>query len=183
MGRVIVYIATSLDGFIARKNDDISWLDPFSGGSEDYGYQDFMRTIGTAIMGARTYEQSLIHPERLLIGLKNYVLSRRPLPIAPGIDTVFWNGSLTDCVKKIRTESEQDIFIVGGGQVVSRFLDEGLVDEICQFIVPVILTEGIPLYTGLRQEVSLNLVEAVPYRTGIVKLRYLPRTASAGLIR
>ncbi len=183
MGRVIVYIATSLDGFVARKDDDISWLDPFSGGGEDYGYQDFMRTIGTAVMGARTYEQSLIHPERLLIGLKNYVLSRRLLPIAPGIDTVFWNGSLTSLVKKIRTESEQDIFIAGGGQVVLRFLDERLVDEICQFIVPVILTEGIPLYTGLRQEVSLNLVEAVPYRTGIVKLRYLPSTASAGLRR
>jgi len=58
-----------------------------------------------------------------------------------------------------------------------------LVDEIYQFIVPVILTEGIPLYNGLRKEVSLNLIEAVPYRTGIVKLRYLPRTASVGLIR
>jgi dihydrofolate reductase len=175
MGKVVVFIATSLDGFIARKNDDISWLDPFSGGGEDYGYQEFIRNIGTAVMGARTYEQSIIHPERLLIGLKNYVLTGRPLPVAPGIDTEFWDGPLTGLVKKIRQESDRDVYVVGGGQVVSRFLDEGLVDEICQFIVPVILKEGIPLYTGLRQECTLDLIEAVPYRSGIVKLRYIPR--------
>ncbi len=100
MGRVVVYIATSLDGFIARKDDDISWLDPFSGGGEDYGYQEFIRNAGTAVMGARTYEQSIIHPERLLICLKNYVLTRRPLPVASGIDTEFWDGPLTGLVKK-----------------------------------------------------------------------------------
>jgi dihydrofolate reductase len=183
MGRVIVSIATSLDGFIARTDDDISWLDPFSGGGEDYGYQEFIRNAGAAVMGARTYEQSIIHPERLLIGLKNYVLARRTLPVAPGIDTEFWDGPLAGLVQKIRQESDRDVYVAGGGQVVSRFLDEGLVDEICQFIVPVILTEGIPLYTGLRQEVFLDLIETVPYRSGIVKLRYFPRTGSGTMIR
>ena len=174
MCRVVVYIATSLDGFIARKDDDISWLDPFSSDSEDYGYAGFMKNIGTAVMGARTYEQSIIHPERLLTGLKNYILTSRPLPPAPGIDAESWNGPLTDLIKKIRNESEQDVYVVGGGQVVSRFLNEDLIDEINQFIVPTILTDGIPLYTGLRKEVSLKLIDSMPYDTGIVKLRYLP---------
>ena len=174
MCRVVVYIATSLDGFIARKDDDISWLDPFSTDSEDYGYEDFMKNIGTAVMGARTYEQSIIHPERLLTGLKNYILTSRSLPPAAGIDAESWNGPLTDLIKKIRNESEQDVYVVGGGQVVSRFLNEDLIDEINQFIVPTILTDGIPLYTGLRKEVSLKLIDSMPYDTGIVKLRYFP---------
>ncbi len=174
MGKVIVYIATSLDGFIARPDDDISWLDPFSAGGEDYGYGDFIRNIGTAVMGARTYEQSLVHPERLLTDLKNYILTSRSLPLAPGTRTELWYGPLSRLIEKIRGESEKDIFIVGGGQVISRFLDEGLVDEIHQFIVPVILRDGIPLYTGLQREISLNLIEATLYNTGIVKVRFVP---------
>ena len=162
MSRVIVYIATSLDGFIARLDDDISWLDPFNASGEDYGFADFMKTVGTAVMGARTWEQSLIHPERLLRGIKTYILTTRSLPSAPGIEGELWQGPLTGLVKKIRQESERDVYIVGGGKVISRFLDEGLIDEIRQFIVPVILKEGIPLYTGLRDEIPLHLVKAVP---------------------
>ena len=167
-----MYIATSLDGFIARRDDDISWLDPFNAGGEDYGFSDFMKTVGTAVMGARTYEQSLAHPERLLTGIKTYVLTSRPLPIATGSDADLWHGTLTGLVKKIRQESNDDVYIVGGGQVISRFLDEGLIDEIRQFIVPVILNEGIPLYTGLRQEIFLHLINVEPYRSGIVQVRY-----------
>jgi dihydrofolate reductase len=175
MGRVVVYIATSLDGFIARRDDDISWLDPFSAGSEDYGYKEYIKTIGTAVMGARTYEQSLVHPERLLTGLKNYILTHRSLPTVPGIGAEFWQGPPTGLITQIRKESDKDIFVVGGGRVVSQFLDAGLIDEIDQFLVPVILKDGIPLYTGIRQEISLNLVDAKAYSTGIVRLRYLPQ--------
>ena len=174
MRKVIAYIATSLDGFIARPDDDVSWLDPFNAGGEDYGFADFMKTVGTAVMGARTYEQSLAHPERLLSGVKNYVLTSRFLPPAPGSEVVFWHGPLTGLVRKIRAESKKDIYVVGGGRVISRFLDEGLIDEIWQFVVPVLLKEGIPLYTGLREEVSLQLIEVTPYSTGIVKMRYQP---------
>jgi len=177
MGKVFVYIATSLDGFIARPDDDISWLDPFSAASEDYGYGDFIKNIGTAIMGARTYEQSLAHPERLLTGLKNYILTSRSLPLAPETSTELWHGPLFQLIQKIRRESEKDIFIVGGGQVISRFLEEGLVDEILLFIVPVILGEGIPLYTGFKREISLKLIGATPYSTGIVKLHFVPDPA------
>ncbi len=175
MGKVGVYIATSLDGFIARKDDDISWLDPFNARGEDYGYGDFIRSMGTAIMGARTYEQSLANPERLLTGLKNYILTSRYLPLA-GADTERWHGPLSELVQEIRRESERDIYIAGGGQVISRFLNKGLIDEMHLFIVPVLLGEGIPLFTGLQSDVSLHLVQASPYRTGIVKLLYVPKS-------
>ena len=179
MGKVIVYIAASLDGFIARQDDDISWLDPFSNTGEDYGFGEFIRNTGTAVMGARTYEQSLAHPERLLTGVKTYVLTSRSLPPAPGTRTEFWHGSLFRLIQEIRQESEKDIYIVGGGQVISRFADEGLVDEICQFIVPVILGRGIPLYSGLTREINLKLIETLSYDTGIVKLRFVPGLAQA----
>jgi dihydrofolate reductase len=172
MSRVILYIATSLDGFIARKDDDISWLDPFNANGEDYGFSEFLKTTGTAVMGARTYEQSLVHPDRLLTGIKKYILTSRSLPLSPGSDAELWHGPPVKLIEKIRLESEDEIYIVGGGRVISRFLNDGLIDEIRQFIVPVILKEGIPLYTGITQEVSLHLLLAVPYSSGIVQLRY-----------
>ncbi len=172
MGKVLVYIASSLDGYIARRDDDISWLDRFSGDSEDYGYPGFMKNVGTAIMGARTYEQSLLHPERLLSSVKNYIITRRTLSVIPGIDTVFWHDTLPNLIETIKKESDMDIFIIGGGQIISRFIDEGLVDEIRQFIVPVILKDGIPLYSQLTREISLDLIDTKQYSTGIVELRY-----------
>jgi len=174
MGRIMGYIATSLDGFIARKDDDISWLDPFTDGSEDYGYPEFMKNVGTAVMGSRTYEESLRHPDRLLAGVKNYILTTRSLPGAPGIVTEFWNRSPADLVSTIRQESAKDIYLVGGGKVISRFIGEGLVDEIHQFIVPVILDSGIPLYTGIGREIGLRRLNVVPYPNGVVRVRYSP---------
>lgn len=175
MGRTIVYIATSLDGFIARNNDDVSWLDPFNEGGEDYGFTEFMKSVGTAVMGFRTYEQSLLHPERLLTGIKNYVVTRRSRSPAPAVDMEFWHGSLKDLISRIRQESNKDIYLVGGGRMVSAFIDEGLVDEIYQFVVPVLLNDGIPLYSGLRHEIRIRLVDVVPYASGIVRLRYSVR--------
>ncbi len=174
MGNVIVYIATSLDGFIARKDDDISWLDPFTAGGEDYGYAEFIKNVGTAIMGARTWEQSLLHPERLLGGIKTFVITRRELPLPPATDAVLWHGTPADLVARIRKDSEKDIYVVGGGQVISQFIDEGLVDEIRLFIVPVLLKEGVPLFSRLQNEIHLRTAESVVYPGGIVKLRYFP---------
>ena len=183
MSKVIVYIAATLDGYIARKNDDVSWLDAFQSPTEDYGYADFIQGIGTAIMGARTYRQSLLFPERMLKGLKNYVLSKKVLPTMPDTEVVFYDGSLKALVARIHRESSRDIWIVGGGQAVSSFLSEGLVDEIRHFVVPILLKEGIPLYPALGKEIMLNLVETRAYPSGIVQLRYVPKTGLGGRIR
>lgn len=175
MSKVIVYIATSLDGYVARKSDDLSWLDPYNAAGEDHGYSDFIKNIGTAIMGARTYDQSLKHPERLMTSIKNYILSDQLMPIPSGVDAEFYKGDLAALVEKIRKESDKDIFVVGGGQVVSSFLNAGLVTELLHFVVPVLLKEGIPLYSALNKEISLRLAEVVSYKTGIVKLHYTPK--------
>lgn len=174
MVRFIAYIATSIDGFIARKDDDISWLDPWTSPEEDYGYADFIGSVGTAVMGARTYEQSLLHPERLLAGVKTYVITRR-YPGNDGDGAEFWRGSPAALAAKIRKTSKKDVYLAGGGQLISRFIDAGLVDELRLFVIPVLLGSGIPLFVSLRQESVLDLARAVPYANGVVELRYVPK--------
>lgn len=127
-------------------------------------------------MGARTYDQSLKHPERMMSGIKNYILSETPMKVPKGVNAEFYKGDLTALVEKIRQENNRDIFIVGGGQVVSSFLNAGLVDELLHFIAPVLIKEGVPLYTALDKKITLRLLEAKTYKTGIVKLRYVPES-------
>ena len=170
--KVLLYIATSLDGFIARKDDDISWLDFYQVENEDYGYSTFIKTVGTAIMGARTYTQSLEHPERLLKGLQTYVLSKWLFPMSSNVNVEFYSGTVQALIEKIKNESNKNIFIVGGGHVVSNFLNAGLIDELIIFVVPILLKEGISLYSELDKEIKLKLLEAIPYKSGIVQLHY-----------
>ncbi len=172
MGRVIVYIATSLDGYVAGKDDDLLWLEAYGSPDEDYGYAAFMAGVGTAIMGARTYAQSLAHPERMLAGVRNIVLSAAEMEVPSGIEVEFYAGDLGKLVERIRKEDERDIYVVGGGQAVSSFLRAGLVDELIHFIAPVLIGEGVSLYPNIDAKVPLRLAEAVPYATGMVKLRY-----------
>ena len=173
MHKVIVHIAASLDGYIAHKNDDVTWLDFYQVADIDYGYSEFIKAIGTAIMGARTYDQSMRHPERMLTNIKTYVLSHKTMPVPSGASVEFYNGNLKALIDRIKNEDNGDIFVVGGGQVVCSFLSEGLVDELLHFVVPVLLKEGIPLYSMLKKEIGLKLVETIPYKTEIVKLHYL----------
>ena len=174
MSKVIVYIATSLDGYVAGKDDDLSWLEVYNSSGEDHEYGEFIKNIGTVVMGARTYDESLKHPERLMSGMKNYILSETPMKVPKGVDADFYKGDLRALIEKIRKENDKDIFIVGGGQVVSSFLNADLVDELLHFIAPVLIKEGIPLYTALNRKITLRLLEAKTYKTGIVKLRYIP---------
>jgi dihydrofolate reductase len=169
--KVSLYIAMSLDGFIARKNDDVSWLDPYQAGA-DYGYSGFIKTVGTVIMGARTYAQSLEHPERLFKGIKTYVLSKRSFPVAVGTDVEFYSGDLGVLIEKIKKETNKNIYLVGGGIVVSSFLNSGLIDELMIFVVPILLSEGISLFPTLTKEIQFKFIEAIPYKTGIVQLNY-----------
>ncbi len=175
MGRFIAYIASSLDGFIARKDDDVSWLDAWSPAGEDYGFSGFLETVGTAVMGARTYEQILLHPERRLPGSVRICVLTRRYPHAPSDGTVFWHRSPAALAARIRRESGRDVYLAGGGKLISAFLNAGLVDELRLFLVPILLKEGIPLFVDLRQEMVLDLEDSRRFPTGITELRYKPR--------
>lgn len=178
MGKVIVYIASSLDGYVAAKDDGISWLEKFNVEGEDHGYAAFIRSVGAAVMGARTYAQSLLHPERLMRGIRNYVLSSSRMEVPEGLDVTFWDGGLPALVTRIRKEDDRDIFVVGGGQTVTSFLEAGLVDRLRHFVAPILIGDGIPLYGKKSGQIALRLEEARSYRTGIVELSYAPAEGS-----
>jgi len=172
MGNVILYIATSLDGFIARRNDDISWLTAYDGGGEDYGYAAFYARVGAIILGARTYREVLGFGAWPYPGKPTYVVTTQPLQNPPDADIHAFAGNMTDLVAQIRQMTDQDIWLVGGGRLTTAFVNQHLIDEIIITIVPLILGDGIPLFQGIEVEESLQLIGGQVYASGLAQLRY-----------
>src|SRR3990172_12805549 len=109
MSRVILYIAASLDGFIARKDGDVSWLDMYQENEEDYGYADFYQSVGTSIMGAKTYEKALTLSGGIDEKMPTYVITHRNLGAA-GENITFYSDTLVQLVKSIRERSKKNIW-------------------------------------------------------------------------
>jgi dihydrofolate reductase len=173
--KVILYIAASLDGFIARRDGDISWLDKYQVGSEDYGYADFYHAIGACIMGAKTYEKALTLTGGIDNKMPTYVVTNRQLPVPPGADIIFYSGDLPGLLGVIKKKTRKNIWLVGGGQLADSFLTEGLIDDIILSTIPIILGEGISLFGKKESEIDLDLVKVVSYSSGIVQTHYTVR--------
>jgi len=172
MGNVILYIAASLDGFIARRNDDISWLTAYDGPDEDYGYAAFYAGVGAIIVGARTYREVLGFGAWPYAGKTTYVVTTQALQNPPAADIHAFAGDMADLVAQIRQMTEQDIWLVGGGRLTTAFVNQHLIDEIIITIVPLILGDGIPLFQGIQVEESLHLSGGQVYASGLAQLRY-----------
>ena len=169
--RLVLYIATSLDGFIAREDDDIGWLSVVGSPDEDYGYSDFIKTVDTVIMGRRTYDKVLHltddfpHKDR-----KCYVLSRNREGAEDYI--TFYKGPIEELVEAIRTEEGKDIFCDGGADVVNQLLAAELIDRFIISVVPIILGGGIRLFGGEDPGCDLKLVRNTTFSSGLVQLWY-----------
>jgi len=173
-------MAASLDGFIARKDGSVDWLetsDEFvDGDTMDPGVVEaFLKTIDCYVMGSRTYETALRFEAKGLgwsYGDKPiFVLTRRELPRTR--DTVeFYSGDLAHLVNERLKPSFRSIWFVGGGAVSGECLRLGLVNEVRYSIMPILIGEGIPFFGGLDRDVGLHLVEMKAYRSGMVALRY-----------
>lgn len=178
--RVTIHMAASLDGFIARTDGSVDWMeiaDEFSGGdSLDPSQVDaFLQTIDCYVMGSRTYELALNFESKGLgwaYGDKpTFVLTSRNLPRTR--DTVeFYSGDLSAFVNERLRARFRSIWFVGGGAVVGECLRRGLADEIRYSILPVLIGDGIPFFEKLNSDVALHLAEVKAYKTGIVELRY-----------
>lgn len=178
--RVTVHMVASLDGFIARKDGRVDWLetpDTFEDGDtlEPEFIQEFLKTIDCYVMGSRTYETALSFEAKGFgwsYGDKpTFVLTSRHLPKTR--DSVeFYSGDLARLVNERLKPSFRSIWFVGGGAVSGESLRLGLVDEVRYSIVPVIIGEGIPFFEGLGRDVGLHLVEMKAYTSGMVALRY-----------
>jgi dihydrofolate reductase len=178
MGRIIFYAACSLDGMLARDNDDFSWLFPYAS-PKAYAYEKFIKTIGPIIMGSRTYEVVLkeVKGEWPYKGHPVYVMTRRKgLPIPEGGDVTFVKDGWDKLAAKVR-KHRKHAWHVGGGRSLAPFLNLGQVDEIQLFVFPLVLGGGKPVFTDLQGETTWKLVDSKADKSGVVALIY--RKASA----
>jgi len=178
--RVTIHMVASLDGFIARKDGSVDWLetsDEFvDGDTMDPGFiEAFLETIDCYVMGSRTYETALGFEAKGFgwsYGDKpTFVLTRRELPRTR--DTVeFHSGDLAQFVNGRLRPAFRSIWFVGGGAVSGECLRLGLADEVRYSILPVLIGDGIPFFERLDRQVALHLAEVKAYRSGMVALRY-----------
>ena len=180
-------MAASLDGFIARKDGSVDWLetaDEFAGGETmDPGFVEaFLKTIDCYVMGSRTYETALNFEAKGFgwsYGDKpTFVLTRRELPRTR--NTVeFYSGDLAKFVNVRLRPTLHNIWFVGGGVVSGECLRLGLADEVRYSILPILIGDGIPFFEKLDRDVALHLAEVKAYKSGTVALRYEVRGVAA----
>ena len=178
--RVTIHMAASLDGFIARKDGDVDWLetsDEFADGDTlDPGFVEaFLKTIDCYVMGSRTYETALNFEAKGLgwsYGDKPiFVLtSRKPPRIRDTVE--FYSGDLAHFVNGRLRPTFRTIWFVGGGMVSGECLRLGLADEVRYSILPVLIGDGIPFFDKLDTDVALHLTEVKAYKSGMVALCY-----------
>ena len=172
MSKIILYIAASLDGFIARTDGDFSWLEPFEQGGEDYGYHAFYDSIGAIIMGGNTYRQVAEFAKWPYPGVTSYVVTHRPVTAKAGIKVVAFSGDVRQLVEQVKAETPKDIWLEGGGVINGLFARYRLIDEMDISVIPLMLGEGIPLFQGGRPEATLELLASQAYPNGVLRLRY-----------
>ncbi|HSN13112.1 MAG TPA: dihydrofolate reductase family protein [Anaeromyxobacteraceae bacterium] len=166
-----VFIATSLDGFIALPDGSIKWLDAVQLDGEDYGFGAFFASIDTLLMGRLTWETVLRFDEWPYGGKRVVVLTHRPAEARHGES--FRAGEPTAVLAALAAEGARRVY-VDGGAVISQFLREGLVDELTLSVVPMLLGEGIRLFQGGQPRRPLRLTASRAYPSGLVQLRYAP---------
>ena len=170
MRKIIVYIATSADGYIARPDGDVAWLDrPQPKGN--YGMAAFYKSVDTVLMGRKTHEIGLKLGQDAYPGKKNYIFSRtRRRSRNPDVE--FVAGAVGGFARQLRGGEGKNIWLMGGGELVAAFLDEGQIDEFIIHIIPIFIGEGIPLIQPRHRSVPLTLLSSRPYSDGVVRLHY-----------
>lgn len=165
MRKIKLFIACSLDGFIAREDGGVDWL--FT--DADYGFKKFFSSIDTMLMGRKTYEKGIELGDRPDKGKKWYVFSRRKEKKEKTLEFVKYSSGF---VKKLLRSKGKDMWLVGGSEIISLFIKDALLDEIIVYVHPIILGNGIPLFKKNDTEMKLRLVGTTPYKSGLVGLHY-----------
>lgn len=173
MRKLSLFIATSLDGYIAKPNDDLSFLKIVEKEGEDYGYTQFTNTIDTLIIGRKTYDYvaNEIGASHYDNGERDvYVITRTKRPSVGR--TTFYTGNLAELVKKLQSETGKNIYCDGGAEVITELLKHDLIDGFIISIIPILLGEGTRLFKDGRPEQMLELVGTQTFDTGLVQLHY-----------
>jgi dihydrofolate reductase len=165
--RTSAFIATSLDGFIARVDGSIDWLSSVERPGEDYGYAAFMGSTDALVMGRGTYDVARSFPEWPYAGKRVFVMTHRPIEPIAGEER--FEGTPSQLMK--RCEGLEHLYI-DGGAVIRGFLSSGLLDELTVSVLPIALGAGLPLLAGLPREVRFELLRSRSYPSGLVQSTY-----------
>jgi dihydrofolate reductase len=168
--KFILYIATSLDGYIAKLDGGIDWLPSPEAGGESSSYTQFYSSIDALLMGSTTYEQVLGFGDWVYPDKPSYILTSRNLSTVR-TDIFFVKGGIEEVINEINQKGYQRVWVIGGGKVASAFMQRNLVDEYIITIIPIILGAGISLYQFVP-ELKLDLISAKSDSSGMVELYY-----------
>lgn len=168
-----VFIATSLDGFIARQDGSLDWLPVPEPGAEDYGYHAFMDTVDAVVMGRGTYEAVLAMGGGWTYPKPVVVLSSRSVAMTPALSetVVPMSGAPSEVVAQCAARGWSSLY-VDGGVTIQRFLRAGLIERLIVTRVPVLLGEGRPLFAAVPEDIRLRHVRTQAYDSGLVQSEY-----------
>jgi dihydrofolate reductase len=170
--KIIVYIATSADGYISRLDGDVDWLSrPTPRGN--YGMEEFFKSINTILWGRKTYAKGIEMGMKSSFDprVKNYVFSRHEeTPMLEGFELV--KEPIKSFTRRLRAQPGKDLWMMGGGEIIGAFLDEGEIDEFSIHVIPVLIGEGVPLISPRHRSIPLKLLSTKKFYDGVVHLNY-----------
>jgi dihydrofolate reductase len=178
--KIIAYLAVSLDGYIARPDGDVEWLNrrPHT---IDYGFAKFTASVDTILLGRGTYDWTTRyirkHPGTPVFDARmtHYVFTRKP-PKRGFPNVQFTSETAKACARRLRAQRGKNVWMMGGGQLIGSFLDAGEIDEFDLHVIPVLIGKGIPLIAPRHRDIELRLLATKKYADGVVRLRYeVPR--------
>jgi len=171
--RVVLYIAMSADGYIAREDDNLDWLSMVERPGEDYGYNEFVAGVDTVIMGRRTYDKVLsfgvAFPHK---GRQCYVWTKSRAGNDENV--TFWNSEISELIATLKKEPGKDIFIDGGAELVHALMKGNLIDRYVISVIPCFIGGGIRLFREGVADIGLKLINCASYSSGLVQLCYEP---------
>jgi dihydrofolate reductase len=176
--KVIVHIAASADGYIARPDGDIEWLTSRPAPEGFYGMNTFMKSIDTKLLGRKTYDVSMAMGAKFDSKTRTIVFSRHARPENAPAGVEFVSGATGPFISRLREQPGRDIWLMGGGDIIASFLDEQAIDEFVISVVPVFIGDGIPLIAQRHRHVPLDLHSIERFDDGLVQLHYRVQNVS-----
>lgn len=168
--KIVVHIATSADGYIAGPDGALDWLIDRPAPKGFYGMPQFMRSVDATILGRKTFDASRRMGMTFRDGDGHYVFSRRPPEDAAGAN--FVTESIRDFTARLRRAGGRTVWLMGGGELIASFLDEGAIDEFVVTVMPIFIGDGIPLVARRHRHQRLRLRSSQAFPDGAVQNHY-----------
>lgn len=174
MKKIKLYIAVSLDGYIATSDGGVEWLHQFQiSVNEDYGYKELYQSINTVLMGGRTYRDIIgFGCEWSYKDKVTYIVSRNEVNLTPTENVHFITNHIIDNVQRLKEQEGKDIWLVGGGELVSMLINADLIDEMQLCYLPIVLGQGISLFPNKPKETIWKLLGSRSFDSGAILISY-----------